>query len=533
MSGLNQSSPKVAADNNDDFIFTWWDDRNDGYGCRIFLQKLSENGELTGNNFQTTNDETVLVSTMEGSPSIIVESNGDFLVFWYDKRDESAIYVQKYTNTGAPIDTNIKLDQALSTNMVKNDDHILIIGNALTDDQTTQIFGQTCTFDGALSDNTFQISDDSTIVKYSAPAVSKLGSDNFVIAWQDQRHGAYDIYARRINESGVVLDSSFKVNDDIGSDSDPCVASNESGNFLIAWTDQSHENNSAIYAQLFTPEGVAINSNFKVSTNTGGEILRNTAVTAIGDGNFVFAWTDYTNKNIYAQIVSGDGALIDTNFQVGVSRGNQWNPPAIESDETGNFIIAWTDNRNQNWPDDPWEVFAQRYISDGTPLEDVFKISNNNNLPSERTPDVKLFNNRIYTTWAETDRFDLGTGIDIWANVLDWNEPIGTDIENTVLMPLKFSLDQNFPNPFNPVTTIRYSVGAGISMVKTPGMASLPVELSIYNLLGQKVTTLVSDYQSPGQYKVQWDAREFASGLYFYQLSAGHFTQTRRMLLLK
>jgi len=104
-------------------------------------------------------------------------------------------------------------------------------------------------------------------------------------------------------------------------------------------------------------------------------------------------------------------------------------------------------------------------------------------------------------------------------------------------IPDGFSLSQNYPNPFNPVTTIQYSVGGfihgGDAMhgVSTP---PLQIDLSIYNTLGQKITTLVSEKQNPGKYSVQWNAAGFASGVYYYNLSNNQgFSQTKKLILLR
>jgi len=95
---------------------------------------------------------------------------------------------------------------------------------------------------------------------------------------------------------------------------------------------------------------------------------------------------------------------------------------------------------------------------------------------------------------------------------------------NAVFVPPEsFSLNQNYPNPFNPTTTIGYHLP----------LAS-QVELSIYNILGQKVATLVSAKQPGGSYKVEWDASEFASGVYLYRLATDKgFVQTKKLILLK
>jgi hypothetical protein len=117
--------------------------------------------------------------------------------------------------------------------------------------------------------------------------------------------------------------------------------------------------------------------------------------------------------------------------------------------------------------------------------------------------------------------------IDIYSNdKLYWTAKIDyvTGLEKLpdYSLPVNYSLSQNYPNPFNPITTIEFQI---------PN--SQFVTLKIYNLLGQEVTTLVSEKLKAGNYKYNWDAANFASGLYLYKLNAGDFGQTRKMLLLK
>jgi hypothetical protein len=85
-----------------------------------------------------------------------------------------------------------------------------------------------------------------------------------------------------------------------------------------------------------------------------------------------------------------------------------------------------------------------------------------------------------------------------------------------------YRLEQNYPNPFNPVTTINYSL-----------QKQSQVELSVYNTLGQKVFTLVNGPQLAGQYAIPFNGTSLASGIYFYQLKAGEFSQIRKMVLMK
>jgi hypothetical protein len=90
-----------------------------------------------------------------------------------------------------------------------------------------------------------------------------------------------------------------------------------------------------------------------------------------------------------------------------------------------------------------------------------------------------------------------------------------------------FYLEQNYPNPFNATTTIRYMVGGYNS-------TSQHVELSIYNLLGQKVVTLVSGTQPDGEYEVVWNAEGQPSGIYIYRLETSQgMMQARKLILMK
>jgi Secretion system C-terminal sorting domain/Cleaved Adhesin Domain len=92
--------------------------------------------------------------------------------------------------------------------------------------------------------------------------------------------------------------------------------------------------------------------------------------------------------------------------------------------------------------------------------------------------------------------------------------------KNTI--PVGFALNQNYPNPFNPNTTIEFQLSKASATT-----------LSVLNMLGQEVATLVRADLAPGRYNVRLDGTKLASGIYFYRLSAGSFTETKRMILLK
>lgn len=102
-------------------------------------------------------------------------------------------------------------------------------------------------------------------------------------------------------------------------------------------------------------------------------------------------------------------------------------------------------------------------------------------------------------------------------------------VENEELTPNKFTLEQNYPNPFNPTTKIRYS----IPLVTLSGVEGSLVTLKVFDVLGNKVATLVNEEKAVGSYEVEFNSAGLSSGIYFYKLQAGSFIETKKMLLLK
>ena len=133
----------------------------------------------------------------------------------------------------------------------------------------------------------------------------------------------------------------------------------------------------------------------------------------------------------------------------------------------------------------------------GSGLDAITTLSKLDNDRAHQTTEVWT-----YTFLGNKDGNKLSTEQDIVANV--------------------FSLEKNYPNPFNPTTTIEYSIGiAG------------PAKLMIYDILGREVVSLVNEYKQVGRHKVMWNASTMSSGVYFYRLETPTFTKTQKMILMK
>lgn len=111
-----------------------------------------------------------------------------------------------------------------------------------------------------------------------------------------------------------------------------------------------------------------------------------------------------------------------------------------------------------------------------------------------------------------------------------WRRPLSqlvTDVNEEInIFPAQFSLEQNYPNPFNPSTKISFSipnVGSGLALTV----------LKVYDILGNEIATLVNEEKPSGVYEVEFNASQISSGIYFYKLQAGEFSETMKMTILK
>jgi hypothetical protein len=107
-----------------------------------------------------------------------------------------------------------------------------------------------------------------------------------------------------------------------------------------------------------------------------------------------------------------------------------------------------------------------------------------------------------------------------------YDETLSVNDDNRINIPGDYALYQNYPNPFNPSTSIRYTISSNQF-----------VSLKAYDVLGNKVATLINEEKPAGNYEVNFSATggasQLSSGIYFYKLTAGSFTETKKMLLLK
>ncbi len=384
--GNTQYSPSFAQDSLGNFVVTWMDSRNGHWD--IYAQRFNSQGIPLGNNFRVNNDAT---SSEQSSPQIACFDNGQFVIVWEDQRaGNSDIYFQRFDAAGNPIGTNVR---------VNND-----IGNAV------QIL----------------------------PDIAFDNMGNFIITWTDNRNGNFDIFAQRYNNLGLALGQNFIVNDDFTNQDQAgsCIAINAQNEFFIVWSDK-REMNSNIYFQKYDNGGNPISTNLRLNDDFASSHQRCSWICQAGNGNYIITWEDERNvdTDIYAVRLDSLGNILGQNFKVNdlFSTRDQFYA-SVASDFEANFIIAWTDGRNNDF-----DIYAQRYSSAGVAINNNFRVNGDNTNQTQWYPVVacdSIGNTIIVWTDYRNGNPDIyGQLYDFQGNPIGDNFIINNTIDGSQLYP--------------------------------------------------------------------------------------------------
>jgi photosystem II stability/assembly factor-like uncharacterized protein len=335
------------------------------------------------------------------------------------------------------------------------------------------------------------------------------------------------------------------------------LASN-SINYLFAGTDTGGIYRSNDNGQSWTSinNGIGNNNNvFAFAIDSRNTIFAGCNPSGpSGGGVYISAnngaqWTHLTSTsgNVYSLALSPSGKVFagtnDGKVYFSLDSGTTWNNTIITSttvrslivDQFGN-IFAGTDypgglyrstDNGSSWSNIGFtNVSVTSLISNpalgiylGTWGQGVFH-STDNGTTWNAVSDGLFDNNVLSLTFDASGYFYAGTQS---SGVFRSAQPLITNVQNFEShTPKQFILNQNYPNPFNPSTTISFSLPHSEFTV-----------LKIYDLLGKEITTLVSENLASGNYSFKWDASNQPSGLYFYRLQAGQYSETKKLLLLK
>ena len=477
---LYQMAPKVVSDGAGGAIITWNDQRS---GVRLYAQRIDRNGVL---GWAADGVEICTVADANpGYPQIDGDGAGGAIITWSDYRNGfGSVYAQRINDLGAVqwpangvvICTGTTFNGDIRPTIVGDGAEGAIItwnDNRVDGGNSCDIYAQRIGALGVVGWAVNGVAICTAANSQTIPAIVGDGVGGAIITWQDGRVHPMtpDIYARRINASGVVqwTADGVAICSAGGGQYEPKIIGDGIGGAIVAWGDRRNGYTIAMLAQRVSASG------FVQWTADGVRVCIEDAWTGslaiVGDGaaGAIIAWTryipPYTNDgDIYAQHLSASGVA-----QWAVTQGvaictapNMQNATTIVDDGAGGAVIAWSDSRSGT------SIYAQRVQANG----------------------------------------QLG------GYVASVPEAAGVSLVN-------------FPNPFNPRTTIRFEL---------PRAGS--VQLAVFDVAGRLVRVLVETELDQGAHDTDWDGRDASgrkvgSGSYLARLRSGGKVETVRMALVQ
>jgi hypothetical protein len=523
----DQISSAVISDGERGAIVTWEDRRSGTYD--IYAQRINAVGvvQWAGNG--------VAICTAGGdqyTPAITSDGAGGAIITWVDFRGGtySDIYAQRINASGVAewAGNGVAICTAANSQTVATITSDSAGGAIITWQDlrsgVLDIYAQRINASGVVQWATNGVTICGAANKQEYPTIASDAAGGAIITWQDNRTGNYDIFAQRINAGGTVQwsDNGIAICAEADNQVYPNIIDNGAGDAIITWFDVRSGTYPDIYAQRINASGVPLWTNSGVAICTAASFQQFPMPVSDGAGGAIIAWADYRGGNfdIYAQRVDVSGAALWTTDGVAICTMpyGQFSH-AIISDGAGGAIITWQDYRNDTNSD----IYAQRINAGGVVQWTSNGIAISAAANDQHTPAITIdgAGGAIITWWD----YRNGTTADIYAQQVNSNGQLGvvTEVQGDLsALPESFGLEQNYPNPFNPATTIKYQL---------PTVNN--VTLKVYDVLAREVATLVNEMKQPGPYRVQFDGSGLASGVYYYRLQVDKYTAMKKLLLLR
>jgi hypothetical protein len=371
-----------------------------------------------------------------------------------------------------------------------------------------------------------------TWTQFDSYGTSNPNDSSIILFAKSTDAGASFGSIKRINQkAGNCVDNGYTMEGAV-----PCVGPN--GEVYVAWSGALSAGNFKIFFDKSTDGGNTWLPNNIIAGNQPGGwdytvpgIYRNNglACTLCDISNGPYRGNIYINYTDSAGPGDHDVKIIKS-----TNGGLNWSSPIRVNDDppgkeqffswmaidqvTGFIYTVFYDRRN--YTNAQTDVYMA-HSTDGGNTWINERISSSPFTPNSSTffgdyNGISAYNGKIRPMWTR-----LNGSLSVWTAIIDF--PVGIQpVSNET--PSSFSLSQNYPNPFNPSTKIRFAIGSN---------KNTPVRLVVYDVLGKETATLVNNTLSPGNYEIQWDASQFASGVYYYSLITDSYKETRKLILAK
>ena len=550
----SQRFPLLVPDGGGGAIITWHDDRNGNND--VYAQRVDASGAAQW----TTNGAAI--STAMGEQynyGIVSDGAGGAIISMYDNGGNGDIYAQRIGANGAVLWTTNGVPVCTTTDS-ENNPQVASDG----------AHGAIVAFSRLVSSQYFTFANRvnaAGTVLWAAEGVPLCtatggqlsikmvggGAGGAIVTWQDYRSGSH-IYAQLVDTTGAVLwgATGAAVCKASGAQDSPQVAKDGTGGAIVTWSD-TRNGNADIYAQRMSAAGTAVWTTNGVAVCTAADAQNQAQIASDGAGGAVFAWRDQRagvgDYNIYMQRLDSSGAPVwMVDGVVACAAASTQQDPVITCDEVLGAVVTWTDYRSGSAAiyahrENPIvATLLQNFAAgiEGGCVELSWALSEAGTdmrffIQRALGPDrefVEIVNPEIERAGLSFSFADCSCGPGDAARYRVEVEDNGSrrmlfETDAFVLPPEPLALFQNRPNPFNPATTIGYYLPAAGH-----------VSIEIYDSSGRLVARLVDAVQAKGSHEASWNGRtgagiEVGSGVYFYRLTAGKETLTKKLVLLK
>jgi len=504
MASIDRKNVNLASDGNGGAIITWADNRNGNWD--IFAQRVSSSGSALWYS------EGIVISSSindQDRPTIISDGKGGAFIKWEDyQSDNVSIYAQRINPSGE---------------LLWSASGIIVCSLTVSNSQ------------GA------------------APPMISDSSGGVLLAWVDIRNDM-KVYAQRIDSSGFILWAEGGVPVGVANyHANPQMVGIPNGGIIITWV--YGYNNVKV-------QKVHASGNVQWETNGltlyDGFVIASEIVSDFNGGAIIIYYKHISyNSSPYSSLAAkriDSNSIVYWTNEFNTSRGPT-NPKAI-SDNMGGSIITFLGREETG---SAYDIYASKINANGELGGD------NIPLPVELISfSGKAKGSHIYLNWSTaTEVNNYGFEIERKTENTDWikvgfvagngnsNSPkeysfndkplfgkvfkyrlkqIDTDgkfaysseIEVQPGISVKFSVSQNFPNPFNPTTRIEFTIPSDNK-----------VEVKVYSVLGTEIATLLNEYKEAGSYSIDFSASNLVSGVYLYRITSGKYSEIKKMILLR
>jgi hypothetical protein len=335
-------------------------------------------------------------------------------------------------------------------------------------------------------------------------SIISSGTDVHIV-WSGVSGNPEISYKRSIN-GGLNWSGNVQLTNDPFNSFNPAVSG--SGQLIHVVWQESRDGNLEIYYKRSADEGINWGPDTRLSNNPDSSYDPVIAVSGL-IVNVVWVDTRNGNTEIYNKHSTDGGLSWGADTRLTNNIDSSWNPSVTASGL--NVQLIWQDKRDGNW-----EVYYKHSTDGGINWSPDLRLTNNS--ASSQYPFITTSGQAVHVAW--TDSRDGNQ--EIYYKSDPTGNPLGIININSHI-PADYSLSQNFPNPFNPVTNIVFDLPS-----------SSFTRLTVYDMPGREIAVLVNEQLKAGSYKVDWNATNYPSGIYFYKITSGdNYTETKKMILIK